>query len=202
MEITKKPGQEKPPGRSKRGESSRGSKKRRICLQNGSCENSHQGDNPGEHGRVQTENATGMVVGGGRAWDRRSGGPRGGRRVSTGCLVLWDNGISVTRIKGGRGQTHLERLERLIGGGVNGKDHTSFTVAGKERQSSLQRGEGGGTENIYSRSLFAIEPQRRAGIDDGEAPLRDHGRVSGNWLIVGIDAERRGSQPSAWVVEA
>ena len=67
---------------------------------------------------------------------------------------------------------------------------------------NVSRRYSGGTESIYSRSLFAIEPQRGAGIDDGEAPLRDHGRVGGNWLIVGIDAERRGSQPSAWVAEA
>lgn len=55
---------------------------------------------------------------------------------------------------------------------------------------------------MYSRSLFTIEPQRSAGIDDGEAPLGNHCRVGGNWLIVGVDAEGRGSQPSARVVEA
>ena len=37
---------------------------------------------------------------------------------------------------------------------------------------------------VYSRSLFAIEPQRRASVVDGEAPLRDHRCVGGNWLVV------------------
>jgi len=160
VETTKKSDQEKPQGAQNEGIAQGGSNKRRIGLQNGSCENSHQGDHPGEHGRVQTEGTTGRVVGCGGGWDRPSGRP-GGRRVSTGCLVL-------------------ESLERLIGGWVYGKDHTGFTVG----------------------SLFAIEPQRSSGIDDGEAPLRDHGRVGGNWLIVGIDANCRGCQPSAWVVEA
>jgi hypothetical protein len=58
-----------------------------------------------------------------------------------------------------------------------------------------------GARKVYSRSLFAIEPQRSAGIVDSETPLRDHRRVGGNWLIVGINAESRGGQPSAWVVE-
>lgn len=52
-----------------------------------------------------------------------------------------------------------------------------------------------------SRSLFAEEPQRRASVDDSEAILRNHRRVGGNRLIVGIDAKGRGSQPSARVVE-
>jgi len=74
----------------------------------------------------------------------------------------------------------LEGLERLIGGGVDGKDHPSFTVG----------------------SLFAKEPQRSTGVGDGEAPLRDHGRVGGDRLVVGINTKCRGSQPRAWVVEA
>jgi hypothetical protein len=51
-------------------------------------------------------------------------------------------------------------------------------------------------------SLFAVEPQRSTGIDDSEAPLRDHGRISRNWLIVGINSKCWGGQPGAWVVEA
>lgn len=48
----------------------------------------------------------------------------------------------IMETKGERSQTHLKSLERLIGGGVDGKDHTSLTVAGKGHQSSLQREDG------------------------------------------------------------
>ena len=53
---------------------------------------------------------------------------------------------------------------------------------------------------MHSRSscLFAIEPQRRAGVGDGEAPLRDRRRVGGNWLEAGINTS---AQLGAWICE-
>ena len=32
---------------------------------------------------------------------------------------------------------YLEIIERLVGGGINGKDHTSFAVARKKHQHQL-----------------------------------------------------------------
>lgn len=66
---------------------------------------------------------------------------------------------------------YLESVERFVGSGVNSKDHASFTVAREGYQRPLWQEN---TKCVYSRSLFAIEPQGRAGVVDGETPLRDH----------------------------